>query len=108
MGFEPGRAASQHCAIITQVTDSEARDVGHRLQEDLKRTTVDFHLMQRALDEIVRDAPSGIPFSDGQVRIVQSATALRIAFEKYREALTRYSDFVKRGIVPKDQEDSRE
>ena len=90
------------------MTDSEARDVADRLQEDLKRTTADFHLMQRALDEVVRDAPSGIPFSDGQVRIVQRAKALRIAFEKYREALTRYSDFVTRETVPKDKDDSRE
>ena len=88
------------------MTHSEARDVADRLQEDLKRTTADFRRMQHAFDEVVRDAPSGIPFSDGQVRIVQSATALRIAFEKYREALTRYSDFVMRGIVPKDQQDS--
>lgn len=90
------------------MTDSEAREVADRLQEDLKRTTADFHLMQRALDEVVRDAPSGIPFSDGQVRIVQSAKALRIAFEKYREALTRYSDFVTRGIVPKGQDEPRQ
>lgn len=90
------------------MTDSEARELADRLQEDLKRTTADFHLMQHALDEVVRDAPSGIPFSDGQVRIVQSATALRIAFEKYREALTRYSDFVMRGIVPNDQDERRD
>lgn len=90
------------------MTESEARDLADRLQEDLKRTTAEFHLMQRALDEVVRDAPSGIPFSDGQVRIVQSATALRIAFEKYHEALTRYSDFVTRGILPKDQDEPRE
>lgn len=100
--------SGRHCAIITPVTESEAKEVAGRLQEDLKRTTADFHLMQRALDEVVRDAPSGIPFSDGQVRIVQSATALRTAFEKYREALTRCSDFVMRGIVPKDQDKPRE
>ena len=83
-----------------RVTESEAKGLADRLQEDLKRTTADFHLMQRALDEVVRDAPSGIPFSDGQVRIVQRATALRTAFEKYREALTRYSDFVGPRVPP--------
>ncbi|HEY1240732.1 MAG TPA: hypothetical protein VGF16_09260 [Bryobacteraceae bacterium] len=88
------------------MTESEARDLADRLQEDLKRATADFHQMQHALDEVVRDAPSGIPFSDGQVRIVQRANALRIAFEKYREALTHYSDFITRGAVPQNRDDS--
>jgi len=91
-----------------RVTEPEARELADRLAEDLKRTTAEFHLMQHALDEVVRDAPSGIPFSDGQVRLVQRANALQIAFEKYREALTRYSDFITRGAVPADFKDARE
>jgi hypothetical protein len=53
-----------------------------------------------ALDQLVREAPSGLPFSDGEVRAVRTGQKLKRAFKNYQKAVKAYRSFVIDGVVP--------
>ena len=82
------------------MSESDSRRIADELLEQLKEAAAEFNEHQRAIDELVKQAPSGLPFSDGQLRIVQSGRALRLAFERYQEAVQQYRRFVIEGILP--------
>jgi hypothetical protein len=67
-----------------------------KIAAEMAAARAEFIEMQRALDEIVRDTPEGLPLSDGQVLLMQSSSRLTGAFEKYEDALQKYYDFVVR------------
>jgi hypothetical protein len=54
------------------------------------------------LRQITDDIPSGIPAPDGPLRLRQAGTDYRAALEDLRKALSRFDDFISRGIVPDD------
>jgi len=72
------------------------------LREELDQATQYYLDMQRTQVEIIKEAPSGIPLPDGQVRIMQAGQKMRFAFQKYEYALKRYRAFVTGEIVPDD------
>lgn len=82
------------------MSEADSRKTAQQLFDELKKAGDEFRDQQRALDELVLEAPSGLPFSDGQRRIVQSGQRLKFAFEKYEEAVQRYRSFVVDGVVP--------
>ena len=86
------------------MSESDSRRIPDELLEQLKQAAAEFNEHQRAIDELVNQAPSGLPFSDGQLRIVQSGQALKLAFERYQEAVQQYRSFVIEGIVPDEEE----
>jgi hypothetical protein len=73
-----------------------------QLSDELDRATAYFLDVQRTEIEIVKQAPSGIPLPDGQQRIVQSGKQMRLAFQKYQQALKQYRAFLADGIVPEE------
>ncbi|HUA61683.1 MAG TPA: hypothetical protein VML19_23210 [Verrucomicrobiae bacterium] len=77
-----------------------SRELARRLTNELNEATAEFMRLQRLEWEIVAEAPSGLPLSDGLTRIVQAGKASRAAFEKYEQAVRRYRDFVDRAVVP--------
>ena len=67
--------------------------------EELKPARAEFIQMENAVAEIVRDAPSGIPLTDEQTRIVRAGAALKLAFEKYQKAVEDYRKFSRSGDI---------
>ena len=53
-------------------------------------------------DIVMGHFPSGLPHPDGSQRIANSSQRLSIARKKAMIAHTRLTDFLDRGIVPKD------
>ena len=90
------------------MSESDSRRIVDELLEQLKQAAAQFNEHQRAIDELVKQAPSGLPFSDGQLRIVQSGRALKLAFERYQEAVQRYRSFVIEGILPDEDKPTSE
>ena len=79
---------------------SEREELLKESAKDMAAARTEFKELQRVVDDLVRDCPSGIPLSDGQVRIVKAGQRLRRTFERYQNAFRRYYDFVLFGIVP--------
>jgi len=73
-----------------------------RLFDGLNQAITQYRRVQSLETEIIKEAPSGIPASDGVTRIFQAGKVTRLAFEKYQQALKRYRDFKDLGIVPED------
>jgi hypothetical protein len=73
-----------------------------QLSEELDRATAYFLDVQSREIEIVKEAPSGIPLVDGQQRIIQSGKKMKLAFQKYQQALKQYRAFLTDGIVPEE------
>ena len=85
------------------MSEADSRKTAQQLFDELKKAGHAFRNQQRALDELVMEAPSGLPFSDGQRQIVQSGQRLKFAFEKYEEAVKRYRNFVMDDVVPDEE-----
>jgi hypothetical protein len=75
-----------------------------RLRDDLSEATREYLRIQRELDRILMDVPSGLPLSDGQHRIVSAGERARYAFKQYERALGKLRDFVNDGVAPDNSE----
>ena len=53
-------------------------------------------------DQVIRDAPSGIPHPDGTERIRQASRAYEEARQELQDALLTHNDFILYGTVPPD------
>lgn len=78
---------------------TSSNGIARKLTEELEVATAEFNKMQRVALEIVRYAPCGIPLPDGQARILRSWREVRVAFERYHNAVKAYRNFLYR-IVP--------
>lgn len=85
------------------VNKRSPEEVRRQLTQELKRASDEFSQLERAATAIVKEAPSGIPLPDGQVRIVQATQRLKLAFETYQKALKGYGEFLKQEIPPEDE-----
>lgn len=70
------------------------------LADELARATAEYAEVERATRELIEQVPSGIPLSDGQLRIIRAGQKTRLAFRKYRETLTRYREFLAEPSLP--------
>ena len=82
-----------------RTASGEAEEI---LRGQLAKSQAEWLAASSQLDLIVHDSPSGIPQSDGSMRIRQAGQVLREAGAKYRRALRRFSDFALQGKVPDD------
>ena len=78
-----------------------AKDLTRKIAADMA-AHAEFIEMQRAVDDVIRQAPEGLPLSDGKLLLMQSGRRLTEAFEKYQDALQKYYDFVVRKPDPKE------
>ncbi len=61
--------------------------------------------MSREFVKIIQDVPSGLPYTDGQLRVTNSSKALHAAHDELLEAMLRLKDYEISGIVPPDLKD---
>jgi hypothetical protein len=73
-----------------------AKDLPGKIAADKVAAQAEFIEMQRTLDDVICEAPEGLPLSDGRLLLMQSGRRLTEAFEKYQDALQKYYDFVVR------------
>jgi hypothetical protein len=79
------------------VNGRNPRETEKELLQRLAAARKEYLRLDRAADEIFGEAPSGMPLSDGQLRVVNARRQLHLAFEKYQEAMKCYSAFVRGG-----------
>lgn len=65
-----------------------------QLQDELDKATRDHLRVQRELDRIVIEAPSGLPVPDGHQRLVNAGKRCRYAFARYQDAIGRLRAFL--------------
>ena len=76
-----------------------------RLNDELDQALLDYFAIQRQLDKIVMDSPSGFPVPDGTQRIVNAGRASRYAFQQYERALKQLRDYLEHGNAPEQLSD---
>ncbi len=76
---------------IERILSSEIKAAGQRQKEAGMR-----------LRQVAADIPSMIPAPDGSLRIHLAGVEYRAALEDLRKALSRFDDFMVKGIVPED------
>jgi len=70
------------------------------LRTRLKQAESEHRRVQSMIDSIVRDAPSGLPFPDGQHRCILAAQHAESAFAEYKQAFAEFWNYVNRGVTP--------
>ena len=77
-------------------------EIEERLKADLERARAEYKATAAEFDSLIREIPSGVRTSDGELRIRQSGEASRAALRNYTLALKRFSQYTLSGIVPED------
>jgi len=77
-------------------------EIEERLKADLEKARAEYKAAAAEFDSLIREIPSGVRTSDGELRIRQSGEASRAALRNYTLALKRFSQYTLSGIVPED------
>jgi hypothetical protein len=80
----------------------EYLEIEERLRCDLEKARAVYQGACGEFHSLVKDIPSGIPQSDGELRIRQAGEASRVALQDYIFALKRFSQYTLAGVVPED------
>jgi hypothetical protein len=82
------------------VSPDEKAALLRQLNDELDRALRDYFEIQKELDRIVMEAPSGLPLPDGTQRVFNTGRAVRHAFHAYEQALKKLHDYLENGTVP--------
>lgn len=83
------------------------RSVRVWLEREEQSALEKLRVARRNFGEIVANVPSGLPASDGILRIQQAAAGVRILRRKHNRAAKRLLDYLANGTIPADKPDAR-
>ena len=72
---------------------------------DLERVTARFREESARFREVMQDVPSGLPHSDGSLRVQQISAAYTKALAELESAVQRHHIFFVRRVAPDDLQD---
>jgi hypothetical protein len=97
-----GKQTSIRGADGINCTDRVPPSVHARLTQDFLEATTELDAVKAIHNQIMGDIPSGLPHPDGAQRIHSIAQQLSSANRKVNRAHSRLTDFLDKGIVPKE------
>lgn len=81
------------------MTPEEKSELLLQLNDEMDRALTEYFAIQKELDRIIMESPSGLPLTDGVQRVVNTGRAARHAFHVYQGALKRLRDYLENGTV---------
>ena len=80
----------------------QKREVERKLAQELNYAQEEFRLANLALRDLTGFSQSGIPAPDSNLPIEQADRACLHAYDQWKAALDRWTNFVKYGTLPND------
>jgi TolA-binding protein len=72
------------------------------LLEQVRMARAEYDAANAYFTNVVKDVPSGLPASDGALRMQLAGQDSRRTLRNYMDALRRFSDYTLRDIVPEE------